>query len=352
MYQSPCLCSVGFLHGSDQSSYTASRYQGQCIIHLHATLQVCFSQRSHCCQGDRIPLDFTSVHQLVRNRTDEANVYSEAESQVLVLCIVSIKRRRLAQASQVLEQLCIQRFGSSGQKLPLVRMSAIWFWCQHMDLGFQVVSVKQPIKSNSVSFRHMSHCGTSSFDYHFDHCFIVFQNVQLRLSLRRMCVGGYAVHFALFINFLSSCDMLGLGFEIKNCPSFLEAGMFGLSFCLWLNVKLQSRCHKDQEQVTHPHVVQHPAKRLQILKNRAKPKFVRHMTILTIVIRVMNTQNISLASRLSHGRVHFVTDLASLFTDHKMSGRPIRSKYTHFKTICEQTSDNSPTDSSSSFLKW
>ena len=106
----------------------------------------------------------------------------------------------------------------------------VGFWCQHMDLGFQVVSVKQPIKSNSVSFRHMSHCGTSSLDYHFDHCFIVFQNVQLRLSLRRMCVGGYAVHFALFINFLSSCDMLGLGFEIKNCPSFLEAGMFGLSF--------------------------------------------------------------------------------------------------------------------------
>ena len=111
VYQSPCLCSVGFLNGSDQGSYTASRYQGQCLILLHATLQVCFSQSSHCCQGDRIPLDFASVHQLVRNRTDEAHVYSEAESKVLVLCIVSIELRRLAQASQVLEQLCIQRFG-------------------------------------------------------------------------------------------------------------------------------------------------------------------------------------------------------------------------------------------------
>ena len=45
----------------------------------------------------------------------------------------------------------------------------------------------------------------------------------------------------------------------------------------------------------------------------------------------------------------FVTDLASLFTDHKMSSRPILAKYKHFKTICEQTSDNSPTDSNSSF---
>ena len=114
VYQSPCLCSVGFLNESDQASYTASRYQSQCIIHLHATLQVCFSKSSHCCQGDRSPLDFTSVHQRVRNRTDEAHVYSEAEFKVLVLCIVSIERRRLAKASQVFEQLCIQRFGSGG----------------------------------------------------------------------------------------------------------------------------------------------------------------------------------------------------------------------------------------------
>ena len=54
-------------------------------------------------QGDRIPLDFASVHQLVRNRTtDGAHVYSDAESKVLVLCTVSIESRRLAQAPQVL----------------------------------------------------------------------------------------------------------------------------------------------------------------------------------------------------------------------------------------------------------
>ena len=75
-------------------------------VHCHSS--------SHCCQGDRIPLDFASVHQRVRDSTDEAHVYSEAESKVLVLCIVSIERRRLAQASQVLERLCIQRFGSGG----------------------------------------------------------------------------------------------------------------------------------------------------------------------------------------------------------------------------------------------
>ena len=41
---------------------------------------------------------------------------------------------------------------------------------------------------------------------------------------------------------------------------------------------------------------------------------------------------------------HFVTARASLFTDHKISSLPISAKYEHFRTICEQTADNSPTD--------
>ena len=40
----------------------------------------------------------------------------------------------------------------------------------------------------------------------------------------------------------------------------------------------------------------------------------------------------------------FVTARASLFTDHKMSGLPIRARYRQFRTICEQIVDNSPTD--------
>ena len=53
-----------------------------------------------------------------------------------------------------------------------------------------------------------------------------------------------------------------------------------------------------------------------------------------------------------HTRVlaHFVSALASLLTDHRMSGLPIRARYKHFKTICEHTCDQSPTESSSSCL--
>ena len=44
---------------------------------------------------------------------------------------------------------------------------------------------------------------------------------------------------------------------------------------------------------------------------------------------------------------HFEIDRAS---DHRMSGLPIRAKYKHFKTICEETCENSPTVSSSSSI--
>ena len=54
------------------------------------------------------------------------------------------------------------------------------------------------------------------------------------------------------------------------------------------------------------------------------------------------------AKRLKQALVNLVTARASLFTEHKISGLPMRTKYKHFGTICEQTFDNSPTDPISS----
>ena len=59
-------------------------------------------------------------------------------------------------------------------------------------------------------------------------------------------------------------------------------------------------------------------------------------------------EEIKRAKRLSQDSVHFVTARASLFTDHRISGLPIRAKYRHFRTICEQTVHNSHPDSFSS----
>ena len=56
-----------------------------------------------------------------------------------------------------------------------------------------------------------------------------------------------------------------------------------------------------------------------------------HMTILFVFTCVMNVRN--RFRRLSQALVHFAIDRASLFTDHRISGLPIRAKYKHFKTI-------------------
>ena len=57
-----------------------------------------------------------------------------------------------------------------------------------LDLGVQINSIKQPIKSNSVGSGNMSHCRTSSFYDHLDHCFVVFKDVQHRFLTRRIRV--------------------------------------------------------------------------------------------------------------------------------------------------------------------
>ena len=88
-------------------------------------------------------------------------------------------------------------FQSSHVKHSVVNMCANCFCGVNifdLDFGFQVDSVEQPMKRNSVGSGHVSHCRTSSFENHLDDSFGVFKNLQLRLALRRMCVGGYVIH--------------------------------------------------------------------------------------------------------------------------------------------------------------
>ena len=103
--QTPCLCSVGLFNRSDEGSDTSFRDQCQ-----YATLQVCFAKRFHSCHGDRMCFNFAIAHQRLGNSTRETHVDSESEAEILIICIVSTERRRLHQACQVLEQVCIKRF--------------------------------------------------------------------------------------------------------------------------------------------------------------------------------------------------------------------------------------------------
>ena len=57
-----------------------------------------------------------------------------------------------------------------------------------LDLWFQIDSIKQPIKSNSVGSGNMSHCWTSLLNDHLDHCFVVFKDVQQSFPTGRIDV--------------------------------------------------------------------------------------------------------------------------------------------------------------------
>ena len=65
---------------------------------------------------------------------------------------------------------------------------------------------------------------------------------------------------------------------------------------------------------------------------------VSHMTVLSLIIRVMNA-SYKRAKRLSQALVHVVTARASSFTDKRASGLPVRAIYKHFKKFSEHTSD-------------
>ena len=55
---------------------------------------------------------------------------------------------------------------------------------------------------------------------------------------------------------------------------------------------------------------------------------ITHVTILSVVICVM--KEIKRTKRLSQALVRLMTARASLFTEHRMLGLPIRAKYKHF----------------------
>ena len=93
VYQTPCLC-------SDRTRVRTLPF-GIKANEKHICMQhfKCASHRNFTAAREiGFVLDFALVHQRLRDCAHEAHVDSEAEA------IVSIERRRLAQASQVLEQ--------------------------------------------------------------------------------------------------------------------------------------------------------------------------------------------------------------------------------------------------------
>ena len=82
----------------------------------------------------------------------------------------------------------------------------VGFWCRHIWCGSwgPANSVEQPVKSNSVGSRHMSHCWTSAFGNHLYCSLVVFKDVQHSSIVRRIRVWRNKIDIWQFVVFFRS----------------------------------------------------------------------------------------------------------------------------------------------------
>ena len=148
-------------------------------------------------------------------------------------------------------------FHPSRVKLPLVECQQVRFgvYIFDLDLWFQVNSVEQPIKRNSVGSGHVSHCWTPSFDNHLDDSFVVFKKCTTESRLEKQ------MRWWVRNSHLTSAQPLAFSLLVMEwSPVPLNSP--------WASLTLQSQCPKGREQAAvHPYAVQHPSKWFQILQN-------------------------------------------------------------------------------------
>ena len=88
-----------------------------------------------------------------------------------------------------------------------------------------------------------------------NHGFVVFKDVQLRFTLRRMCVGGYVIHLTQLRNLRFPSDMLGLGLGIKNCPVSWWLACLGWTLLLVernTSITMSQRSRADNPSIRNP----------------------------------------------------------------------------------------------------
>ena len=151
-----------------------------------------------------------------------------------------------------------------------------------------------------------------------------------------MFVGGYVIHLSQLLNLLFSRYMLGLGFGIKNCSSFLVASVCGTNALL-------PKIHKTPPE---------DGFKSSISPNKSelwnKPSLqMRCAVCSTWQYCVMNGKSALLI-------VCHMPESTSWNLVHrsKMSGRQTRVNCKLVMTVCEGTFDTSLADSCSSCLNW
>ena len=255
----------------------------------------------------------------------------------------------------------------------LVSVYLIWiFWVQ-------VNSIEQPIKSNSVGPGNMSHCGTPSFNDHLDHCFVVLKHIQQSFLMRRLDVWGNSQYYSArrsSLEIFHFCqkhwtflEIAGLARDLRHGKQRVAPFYHGSESC-FLKQKQSDPTTREQGSPSNLN----PASKEMISDSvelwETDVCFL-HIQLIGTNVWLPKTHNvppevdfessrspakseswnspnlhclavfptwqyclyslvwwiyeINRFRRLSQALVHFVTDRASLFTDHKISGLPTRA---------------------------
>ena len=218
-----------------------------------------------------------------------------------------------------------------------------------------------------IWFGNMSYCTASSLYDHLDHCFVVFIDVQQSFLTRRIHVWENK------INIVGSSIFPRIFFRVGDLYGSPRTWSFWCVFP-WRTVTIRS--HKSsagmpsilypafnemisdtvelcETEVCFLHIQQmgtnvwlpkmhkiHPDVDFESSRSPAKSESWHSPNLHCCAVfptwqyclysHVWWIQEIKRHNRLSHALVHCVIDRASLFTDHRMSGLPMRAKYKHF----------------------
>ena len=255
-----------------------------------------------------------------------------------------------------------------------------------LDLWAQVDSIKQ--SSATLCVLDVSHCRTSSFNDHLDHCLIVPQNVKHGFQVRRFCSFDNVINIRL-LDIISVTVFLRLRVRV---------GVFALDFlsqrvspCRNVIRRLQY-FYKQVQEIKCGRYRPCEDQRIKVQRdNFGFGLFLTHLTYKNVCSTSEDTQNST--RRCLHQSLSLVTipiDNAAPYYPHgnivydhscdacrrsnepsvchrfepilwqlvqvclqtrEKSSPPILTNYKHFKTMREHTLDNSPTVTSSSLLK-
>ena len=116
---------------------------------------------------------------------------------------------------------CKRWFHSSRVKLPLVNMSAIWFLVSTYLMWIFGSKLILSNKQSNATLCVPETClivGLLPFIDHLDNCFVIPKNVQLRFTLRRICVHRNLIYIRQ-INVFGSL-LFGFGSNFRSRPGF------------------------------------------------------------------------------------------------------------------------------------